>query len=254
MDDRGSLSGAIVLFIVGAMALAMPSLIDATTVSILVDTGHHVSNPTNLTDLTNNMVQSMSGVINLMSMMFYISVISFLMKGVLRLKQYNDEVNGYVGEEILEKQIIVESLVSVTNDIKPELFVKNEFYFNLDFENEDLNNKLKDIERTINSICSLPSLEKDTENKILISSTQEKYVKEVHQAYISIPSELRNREIKNTTATSLAMEQLIMISNGLLEIENELLNDQFQDLNIMNRFLKEKFPEKTEKKYLTLNA
>jgi hypothetical protein len=84
-----------------------------------------------------------------------------------------------------------------------------------------------------------------------VSSTQTKYVTEGHKAYIAIPKELRDRIVKNSTATALAMEQLVLIENGLREVENQIFSEQLKDLNVMNRFLKEKFPEQ-KKEYILL--
>lgn len=137
----------------------------------------------------------------------------------------------------------------IINKIKVEV---ERFVFNLDFENTKLNLKLNNIENIINSIISLPVLENDSENKNLISSTQEKYIKQIHIAYNVIPKELREIKLKGFTGTDIALEQLSLVENGLLEVRNELLSQQMNDLKIMNRFIKEKFKEKNS--YLKMKA
>lgn len=233
------MSKAITYFMMAVMLLVMPQFLGVLTVANVNE------NVTPLTQATNQMMESMASLINIMS---YISGIVFGLKGAIAFKEYADG-GSYSNTKSNEKEIIkVEKEVL---DIKKEEIKIVEFKFNLDFENKLLNSKLFDIEKVINSIIALPVLENDLESKNLVSSTQEKYIQQIHTAYIAIPKELRDKQIKNSTATALAMEQMILIENGLIEIENELLNQQIKDLNIMNRFLKEKFPE--EKKYLTAN-
>lgn len=252
----------ITLFIIAGMMLGMPEIMQTLTATMGTEV---TANSGSLGQVTNNIQASFQGITNLISAMSYIAGIGFALKGVLALKEYAEygdyqsnqtsEVAAPIVKKTEEKKTEPISLKKeeVTTVIKP--VEKEQFKFNLDFENKTLNNKLGNIEKLINTIVSLPVLEQDVENKVLLSSTQEKYVKQIHKAYISIPQELRDRDIKGSTATQLALEQLILVENGLLEMETELLKQQVSDLNIMSRFLKEKFPEHEilpEKKYLTV--
>lgn len=253
----------ITLFIIAGMMLALPEMMQTLTTATM---GTEVTaNSGSLGQLTNNIQTSFQEINNLISAMSYIMGIAFGLKGMLALKEYAENGDYQSSEEYEVKTTIVQKpeekktepislkKEEVKTVIKP--VEKEQFKFNLDFENKTLNNKLGNIEKLINTIVSLPVLEQDVENKVLLSSTQEKYVKQIHTAYVSIPKELRDREIKGSTATQLALEQLILVENGLLEMETELLKQQVSDLNIMSRFLKEKFPEHEilqEKKYLTV--
>ena len=194
-------------------------------------------------------------IFNIIDIGFYLTGIILSLKGFVKFLEFLDERTREESIFLDEKKNDTEqkSLLFLENKKiidKKESIKIPDFLFNLDFENEVLNDKLYKIEKMINSILYLPVLEKDIKNKILVSSTQEKYIQQIHKAYIAIPLELRNKQIVSSTATLLAMEQLVLVENGLIEIENELLSQQIQDLNIMNRFLKDKFPE--QKSYLTI--
>lgn len=236
---------AITYFILAAVILTLPTFLGTITVTSWANAD--INSISKLTQTTNKIFEHMAPMIEVMC---YISGVVFAMQGALSLKKHDEE--GYIKSDENYNQIKKDNIKSDENilNIQKEEIKIVEFKFNLDFENKLLNNKLIDIEKVINSIISLPVLENDLENKNLVSSTQDKYIQQIHIAYISIPKELRDKQIKNSTATALAMEQLILIENGLIEIENGLLNQQIKDLNIMNRFLKEKFSE--EKKYLTV--
>lgn len=244
------MSRVLTLFIMAAMMLAMPNLM-----KIMMDTmgPETVANAGSLGEMTNSIKDATSNMMNMMGVISYIAGIGFMFKAVLALKQYNEE-GGYsvpVTNQYKEKEVPKVSLVK--EEVKVKEVIVEKFKFNLDFESKVLNNKLIDIEKVINSIISLPVLENDIENKVLVSSTQEKYVNQIYTAYIAIPKPLRDKQVKNSTATALALEQLILLENGLIEIENELLNQQIKDLNIMSRFLKEKFPEEEKiTKYISL--
>lgn len=237
----------ITLVIISVLLLGMPYCLEMSMESLVVDEYTH---------------QVMKKINNLMSAMVYILSLSFLFKAMVEFTNLNEKgsfkagINHKNKVNKPKKIIIQEEIKKNKEDIKSIVGTKeemreNEFIFNLDFENTSLNSKLSNIEKVIHSILSLPVLEENTENKILVYSTQEKYVKQVYNAYISIPKELRDKKIKNSSATILAMEQLILLENGLIKIENELLNQQLGNLNIMNRFLQEKFPE--QKSYIILN-
>lgn len=236
MQEEESLIHVIMLFVIAILLLSVPAMLTTQ----IEDGG----------SIFNDGLKHMKNLINLMSYMSYMSGVIFGFKGLVKFKQYmdTDEQVSSVQEVKIEKSLI--SLEKDSSMIIQEDIKMPDFLFNLDFENEVLNDKLSNVEKIINSILSLPVLEKDIQNKILVSSTQEKYIQQIHKAYIAIPLELRNKEIRKSTATLLAMEQIVLVENGLIEIENELLNQQIQDLNIMNRFLKDKFPE--QKNYLTL--
>lgn len=234
------MSKVIVLIIISIMLIALPELLVSINTELLINStandGIHV------------MKNGMNDMIALISAMSYVAGFVFLIRSALAFKEYNE--NFYDCKKEFKKEDTEISRKKEEVIIKEEN-KKVEFTFNLDFENTSLNSKLSNIEKVIHSILSLPVLEENTENKILVYSTQEKYVKQVYNAYISIPKELRDKKIKSSSATILAMEQLILLENGLIKIENELLNQQLENLNIMNRFLQEKFPE--QKSYITLN-
>lgn len=173
----------------------------------------------------------------------YFLALTFLFQLFFKLNDYNLNSLCFLDEQQSEEVNTIEEKIEVKVEI---------FKFNLDFENSDLNLKIKNIEDLINSIISLPVLENDSENKILISSTQEKYIQQIHMAYITIPKKLREKNTKRYTATQLALEQLILIENGLLDVEKDLLEKQMKDLAIMDRFIKENFSE--EKSYLTMTV
>lgn len=242
------MSRIITLMIVACMLLGMPQLMNGMILTLGTDAA---ANATPLTIASQNMAKSTTDMLNVIS---YIAGIGFMFKAILAFKQYNEE-GGYAETFNQSKEKEISTISLVKEEINaPKQITPEKFKFNLDFENKLLNNKLLDIEKVINSIISLPVLENDIENKVLVSSTQEKYVKQIHAAYVAIPKQLRDKSVKNSTATALAMEQLILLENGLIEIENELLNQQIKDLNIMSRFLKEKFPEEEKiSKYITLS-
>lgn len=248
------MSRAIIFLIVSIMMLTMPSMMSSLTSATMTGAGDSAINKSMV-----DMMQSMTSLVGAIS---YIMGIAFGFKGVLAFKEYAEYGDGLYSTQNLKEETTVNLVKNNTFnkekinlekeeklEIKP--IVKEEFKFNLDFEHELLNKKLSDIEKIISFIISLPALENDIDSKLLVSSTQTKYVTEIHKSYIAIPKELRDRIVKNSTATALAMEQLILIENGLREVENELLSEQLKDLNIMNRFLKEKFPEQ-KKEYIVL--
>lgn len=258
-------------FLMAMMMISMPEFLQ-----IMTETMGAGVPDSQVGQLSQDMAESMQSMTSLMCTISYIVGISFAFKGLLAFKEYS-ETGGYGSyeekyntpiidltstEEKEEVKTVIakkeESIVLKKEEIKPVIQVveNNLFKFNLDFENNLLNNRLSNIEKLINSVLHIPVLENDIENKILLSSTQEKYVQQIHRAYIAIPKELRDREVKSSTATKLALEQLILVENGLLEMESVLLNQQVSDLNIMSRFLKEKFPDSEntiEKKYLVAN-
>lgn len=249
------MSRAITFMIISIMMFAMPSMMSSLTSVTMTGAGDAALNKSMA-----DMVQSMTSLIGSMS---YIMGIAFGFKGVLAFKEYAEYGDGSYSTQNLEEKNTVNLIKNNTSDkekinlekeekleIKP--IVKEEFKFNLDFEHELLNKKLSDIEKIISFIISLPALENDIESKLLVSSAQTKYITEIHKSYTAIPKELRDRIVKESTATALTMEQLILIENGLRDVENELLSEQLKDLNIMNRFLREKFPDQ-EKKYITLS-
>lgn len=262
---------ALTYMIIAALMLFMPEFLHIATSAMGNGT---IENSGQIGQMSNDVANSMKSITDLMGAMSYIMGIAFGMKAALAFKEYNETGGMGYNYKQKEKTPVIdltdekkkdepkavnlkkeEPVVLKKEEIKPVIkpIEKTLFKFNLDFENQLLNNRLGNIEKLINSILHIPVLKDDIENKILLSSTQEKYVKQIYTAYIAIPKELRDREIKGSTATKLALEQLILVENGLLEMESELLNQQVSDLNIMSRFLKEKFhePEKTvEKQYM----
>lgn len=262
---------ALTYMIIAALMLFMPEFLHILTIAM---GNGAVENSGQLGQMSNNISNSMKSITDLMGAMSYIVGIAFGLKAALAFKEYNETYGlGYDYKEKDKTPIIdltdekkkpeakpvdlkkEESVVLKKEEIKPVPKVMEEklFKFDLDFENKILNDRLSNIEKLINSILHIPVLKDDIENKVLLSSTQEKYVKQIHTAYIAIPKELRDREVRGSTATKLALEQLILVENGLLEMESGLLNQQVSDLNIMSRFLKEKFPDSEntiEKKYM----
>lgn len=267
------MSRVLTYFLIAIMMITMPEFLQIMTETM----GTGGVSDSQVGQLSQNVADSMQTMTTLMGSMAYIIGIVFGLKGVWVLKEYS-QTGGYGSyeekhntpvidltstEEKEEVKTVItkkeESIVLKKEEIKSVIQVveNNLFKFNLDFENNLLNNRLSNIEKLINSVLHIPVLENDIENKILLSSTQEKYVQQIHTAYIAIPKELRDREVKGSTATKLALEQLILVENGLLEMESVLLNQQVSDLNIMSRFLKEKFPDSEntiEKKYLVANG
>lgn len=249
---------AITFLFMSVMCLAMPELLHTLTNGMMTPEAQSTGDFGKIVLDTQESFKSMGNLIGALS---YMVGIVFALKGVLAFKEFT-EYGEYSNSQEYESKtnIVKDSDKSESEPISLEKenlnsFVKLEekvdFKFNLDFENKQLNDKLINIEKLINTIISLPVLEQDVENKVLLSSTQETYIKQIHLAYVSIPKELRDRDVKGSTATKLALEQLILVENGLLEMETELLNQQVSDLNIMSRFLKEKFPEQ-EKQYIKL--
>lgn len=185
---------------------------------------------------TLNLNVTLNSLINIISITSYITFIVFIIKSIFAFKEYYEFGNTIYSDRYTKNQNInlnKEKIVQIDKEL---------FKFNLDFYNESLNKKLLDIEKIINFIISLPILKNDIENKLLISATQTKYVTKIHQSYITIPKERREQIVQNSTATNLTMEQLVLIENGLIEIENKLLSEQLKGLNVMKKFLKEKFP------------
>lgn len=252
---------------IAALMLFMPEFLQILTNAM---GNGAVENSGQLGQMSNDVANSMKSMTDLMGAMSYIIGIAFGLKAALAFKEYSEN-GGYAYKEktpvidlTVQKKKEESKPVSLKKEepivlkkeekkTEPKVVQQDLFKFNLDFDNKLLNNRVSNIEKLINSVLHIPVLKDDIENKILLSSTQEKYVKQIHTAYIAIPKELRDREVKGSTATKLALEQLILVENGLLEMESELLKQQVSDLNIMSRFLKEKFPDSEnsiEKKYM----
>jgi hypothetical protein len=218
---------AIMLFIVSAMLLAMPELLNAVQPVAAVT----VAEPGTLGAMTSNIQDSMASITSLISAMAYMAGLMFGIKGAIALKQYNETGGSYSyedkKEEIIEEpKVKIQKTVSSINDKKIELLV------------EIIKTKSKDL-------LANPQINNEIELKHIAEKSVSAYLPKVIDTYMAISPELRKKNVKDgLSAHDMTCQQLELIHSGLCEIELKLLSKDHDRLKVSGKFLNQIFKKK----------
>lgn len=223
--------------IFGLMMLILPTLINGLT-GVMIDPG--ASNG----ELGPLVIQMQSNILSILSPLSYISGIGFLIIGIVKFKE---ELDGGVSHStytpVVKPAVKQEEkkVEAPKEDPRKPIVVENPIN-SLEMEDKSLNDKVKVIVDKINLLLQKELIQKDIQNKMLLTQTRDEYLPKIAKHYTTIPKEMRNKSVQgNLTANDMAHKQLDLILEAIQEVEDNVLNEQTKEMRVMERFLKNKF-------------
>lgn len=218
--------------IVGMMMLALPSLMSS-LIGTMPDQGATSGS------LAAVASQMQSSLLSLISPMCYITGIGLTLLGIIKFKEYLDGGESYsTYTPIVQEEKKVET---PKEEIKKPV-IEKPLLNPLDMEDKDLNAKVKIIIDKINILLAKELVQKDIQNKMLLTQTKDEYLPKIAKHYTTIPKEMRNKSVQgHLTANDMAHKQLDLILEAVQEVEDNVLNEQTKEMRVMERFLKNKF-------------
>jgi hypothetical protein len=183
--------------------------------------------------LLSNMQTMVDSMTILIGTMGYIIGLVFFIMGITGIH------NEMKGNSFVEKK---ENIKLKEEDTKESVVLKKEEVKAsvIDFENKELNFLLFEIQSKIKELKNNNGVMKDIESVHMITQTEEKYLYDIHNSYISIPAKKRNQLFKKDNPFDLTKNQLNLLLRGLNDIEDKMINDKIFNQKVNEKFLKEK--------------
>lgn len=241
------LSRVITYFAVAAILVAMPDLMMTTSVTF------GAVAPVTNSGLSQSLDNTQIRIIDILSLISYLTGIGFGIKGALALKEYNENPGSYtVKEEIsrpappppqkvnIQKAKSYESIVKTIDDTVYSKAVPKQKLYDYDFEDKELNQLGVQIQGKVKYLIGHKFLQKDMESLLMVENTEKEYLEAIHKKYIEVLYYRRGNKSMENSPYNLTFRQLNLILKGLDEIEEKIVKNNIMDQKANEIFLKQK--------------
>lgn len=224
----------IVFFVMAILMLAMPSMMEGLFGSMPVIETASSSGWNNAALSISSQMQSM---VSLLGAISYIAGIGFALKGTLALKEF-----FLYGDYLIEEKPQV-----IHNENKPEgtdkpivIEKKIQKPTTLDFEDQEINSKVKLILERSDVLQRNEFVKEDAESSLMMEKSQKEYLIKIWNNYMSLPKHLRNVVNEGKNPRTSTLEQLNLILNAFDLIEEKIVQDAQFKQKVNEKYLKEK--------------
>jgi len=216
------LSRIIVKIIVGVMFLNFNNVLEAIS-GIMLIPQNIGSSPIQQANL--NIISRVSEMLHIIGYSGYVMGLIFFIQAAIEFKKFNEGMP----EKVMD--FIADVKIHEKVDIKKE---------KIDIEDKDLNRIMNEIIAKNNYLKNHDLVKENIEYIHMIENTESKYLPNIYNNFIVIPKEKRNQIHNKNNPYILTLNQLNLLLNGLIVIEDNILEKTIMNQKVNEIFLKEK--------------